>query len=71
MILLSVANLLADSAIQERFHREPMVAATERLLHERVPGIIAVDRVGQPEPEVLIASPEAAYTNQASAAQAG
>jgi len=48
-----------------------MVAATERLLHERVPGIIAVDRVGQPEPEVLIASPEAAYTNQASAAQAG
>ena len=71
MILLSVANLLADSAIQERFHREPMVAATERLLHERVPGIIAVDRVGQPEPEVLIASPETAYTNQASAAQAG
>jgi hypothetical protein len=57
MILVSISNLLADSAIQERFHAEPMVAATERLLHERVPGIISIDRAEQPESEVVIAMP--------------
>jgi cyclic beta-1,2-glucan synthetase len=35
MCLLSVANILCDSAIQRRFHAEPQVAATERILHER------------------------------------
>ena len=44
MILLSVCNLLAGSAIQNLFHAEPMVAATERLLHERLPRTIPVDR---------------------------
>ena len=40
MCLLSAANVLCDSSIQRRFHAEPQVAATERILHERaiVPG---------------------------------
>ncbi len=35
MCLLSVANVLCESSIQRRFHAEPLVAATERILHER------------------------------------
>jgi cyclic beta-1,2-glucan synthetase len=37
MSLMSVANILCDSSSQRRFHAEPMVAATERLLHEKAP----------------------------------
>jgi hypothetical protein len=35
MCLLAAANVLCDSSIQRRFHGEPQVAATERILHER------------------------------------
>ena len=58
MILLSIANLLVDSAIQKRFHDEPLVAATERLLHERVPGTISIDRAEEPETLVTAPTPE-------------
>jgi len=44
MIFLSICNLLAGSAIQSLFHAEPMVAATERLLHERIPRGVPVER---------------------------
>jgi cyclic beta-1,2-glucan synthetase len=37
MSLMSIANVLCDSSSQRRFHAEPMVMATERLLHEKVP----------------------------------
>jgi cyclic beta-1,2-glucan synthetase len=37
MSLMAVANVLCYSSIQRRFHAEPMVAATERLLHEKAP----------------------------------
>src|ERR1700730_8261895 len=37
MILLSISNLLSESVFQRLFHAEVIVAATERLLHERVP----------------------------------
>ena len=37
MSLMSVANILCDGSSQRRFHAEPMVAATERLLHEKAP----------------------------------
>jgi cyclic beta-1,2-glucan synthetase len=37
MSLISVANVLCDGSSQRRFHSEPMVAATERLLHEKAP----------------------------------
>jgi cyclic beta-1,2-glucan synthetase len=36
MSLMAVANVLCNSSSQRRFHQEPMVAATERLLHEKV-----------------------------------
>ena len=45
MILLSVCNLLAGCAMQNLFHAEPMVAATELLLHERLPRTIHLDHV--------------------------
>ena len=35
MVLLSLANFLYDGAVQEWFHREPRVQATELLLHEK------------------------------------
>jgi hypothetical protein len=37
MSLMAVANVLCNSSVQRRFHLEPMVAATERLLHEKAP----------------------------------
>lgn len=43
MSLMAVANLLCDGSSQRRFHAEPMVAATERLLHEKVPRAPQVD----------------------------
>jgi hypothetical protein len=39
MSLMAVANTLCKSSLQRRFHAEPLVAATERLLHERAPRI--------------------------------
>jgi len=44
MILLAVCNLLTGSVIQSLFHAEPMVAATERLLQERLPRAVAIER---------------------------
>ena len=37
MSLVSLCNVLLDSPMQKRFHSEPMVAATELLLQERIP----------------------------------
>jgi cyclic beta-1,2-glucan synthetase len=37
MSLVAAANILCDSSMQRRFHAEPCVAATERLLHEKLP----------------------------------
>jgi cyclic beta-1,2-glucan glucanotransferase len=51
MILLSICNLLADSAMQNLFHAEPMVAATERLLHEKLARTAPVDRPEKPQVE--------------------
>jgi cyclic beta-1,2-glucan synthetase len=43
MSLVAAANVLCDSPMHRRFHAEPMVAATERLLHEKLPFIPAVE----------------------------
>jgi cyclic beta-1,2-glucan synthetase len=48
MSLMSVANMLCNGSAQRRFHSEPMVAATERLLHEKAP------RTWQFEPSALV-----------------
>jgi cyclic beta-1,2-glucan synthetase len=51
MSLLAVSNLLADGPMQRRFHAEPLVAATERLLHEKVPMTVPVEREDERERE--------------------
>jgi cyclic beta-1,2-glucan synthetase len=43
MILLAISNLLTRSTMQQRFHAVPMVAATERLLHEKMPAEVPVE----------------------------
>jgi hypothetical protein len=49
MSLMSVANLLCDGSSQRRFHAEPMVAATERLLHEKAPRTSQFETAGAAE----------------------
>jgi cyclic beta-1,2-glucan synthetase len=44
MILLALANVLDAGAMRARFHREPIVRATELLLQERPPEAAAVTR---------------------------
>jgi len=44
MILVAAANVLCDSAIQRRFHAEPCVAATERILQEKRARVITVEK---------------------------
>jgi len=43
MILAAACNLLNDSVMQSLFHAEPMVASTERILHERVPRSVLIE----------------------------
>ncbi len=43
MALLSLVNLLLDNPMQEYFHREPGVMATELVLHERLPASAVPD----------------------------
>ena len=44
MILLSITNVLSNFVMQRLFHDEPMVMATERILHEKLPIAIHVER---------------------------
>jgi cyclic beta-1,2-glucan synthetase len=48
MSVVSVANALHDGAMRARFHREPIIEATELLLQERMPRDVALAR---PPPE--------------------
>lgn len=41
MALLALANSLLNNVIQKRFHAEPMVLATQLLLQERLPALVA------------------------------
>ena len=43
MSLLAITNLLFDNQMQQYFHSEPQVLATELLLHERVPDVDLAD----------------------------
>ncbi len=45
MILLAVANVLCEAPMQRRFHAEPQVEATERLLHEKFPRVWKLEKV--------------------------
>jgi hypothetical protein len=55
MSLLAICNLLFGDKMQEYFHAEPRVLATELLLHERVPNAIPVET----EPSLPPAAAEA------------
>jgi cyclic beta-1,2-glucan synthetase len=50
MSLMAVANVLCNASSQRRFHAEPMVAATERLLHEKAQRMPTLE-TPQSEPE--------------------
>jgi cyclic beta-1,2-glucan synthetase len=54
MSLLAVCNLLFHNPMQEYFHADPEVLATELLLHERVPTALAVEKEA-PAPPPLTA----------------
>jgi len=45
MILLAISNLLMRSTMQQRFHSVPMIAATERLLHEKMPAEVPLEEI--------------------------
>ena len=44
MTIMALANVLRDGVMRERFHREPIVQATDLLLQERAPTDVAVVR---------------------------
>jgi hypothetical protein len=55
MALLALANSLIDNVVQRRFHAEPMVHATQLLLQERLPALLADTEHEEPlklEPEL-------------------
>ena len=45
MSLVAVDNVLCNEPMQKRFHAEPMVEATERLLHEKFPRMSKLEKV--------------------------
>ena len=58
MALLAACNLLFNSPIQQYFHSEPQVMATELLLHERVPSSVVVEAEEGPlVPQAAAAAP--------------
>ncbi|HLV84978.1 MAG TPA: glucoamylase family protein, partial [Devosia sp.] len=54
MTIVSIANTLLDGRMRDRFHREPMIRASELLLQERVPRDIVTTH---PRAEEVKASP--------------
>ena len=54
MTIVSIANTLNDSLMRTRFHREPIIQASELLLQERVPRDVAI---AHPRAEEVKASP--------------
>jgi cyclic beta-1,2-glucan synthetase len=69
MSLMALDNALFDNAMQRRFHAEPLVAAVELLLHERMPAIIPDTDVAMPAPAARVVEPAplAVPTEEASA----
>ncbi len=49
MTIIAIADVIHDGAIRDRFHAEPIVRASELLLHERMPRDVSVAR---PPPDV-------------------
>ena len=55
MTIVALANVLLDGAMRARFHREPMIQATELLLQERTPRDVVIEH---PRAEEVKASHE-------------
>lgn len=53
MTIVAIANALQDGRMRDRFHSEPMIQASELLLHERMPDEVAAI---QPKAEEVRAS---------------
>ncbi len=54
MTIVAIANALHEGEMRARFHREPMIQASELLLQERMPRDVAV---AHPRAEEVKASP--------------
>jgi cyclic beta-1,2-glucan synthetase len=66
MILVAAATFLGDMSMQRRFHAEPMVAATERLLQEKIPRTPVLElELPEREAPVQLAPPPSSPTQQA------
>ncbi|MGJ4859863.1 glucoamylase family protein [Labrys sp. La1] len=64
MTIVAIANTLQEGRMRARFHREPMIKASELLLQERIPDEIAI---AQARAEEVNAPPVAAIDEVASA----
>src|SRR5690606_23906458 len=54
MTIVAIANVLQDGRMRDRFHREPMIQASELLLQERIPRAVAA---APPRAEEVRATP--------------
>ncbi|HLV80742.1 MAG TPA: glucoamylase family protein, partial [Chthonomonadaceae bacterium] len=52
MLLCAIDNALHNNVLQERFHRDPRVRATESLLYERIPMAPAIVKQGEQQEAV-------------------
>ena len=66
MTIVAIHNVIHDGLMRERFHREPIVRATELLLQERAPREVpithALSEEGRPSPTVRAVVPPAERT---------
>lgn len=62
MTIVAIANCLHDGQMRQRFHREPIIQATELLLQERMPRDIATARPRAEEVKVSPVEGHATFT---------
>jgi cyclic beta-1,2-glucan synthetase len=73
MTIVAIANTLLDGRMRARFHREPMIQASELLLQERMPRNVAVahPRAEDVAASVVIGAPEAPTVRRMAASPDG
>jgi len=73
MTIVAIANTLQDGRMRARFHREPMIKASELLLQERVPDEVAITHPRAEEVKAPLAETiaEIATTRRLEASTAG
>lgn len=65
MTIVAIANTLQEGRMRARFHREPMIKASELLLQERIPDEIAIAQVRAEE----VKAPPAAVIDEGASAR--